>query len=503
MVSRGAADPVASGVLRLRDLRKRRGIYASEAAASAEIERILEELGGGIYRRLFTEMEIEGRSVKEAARTLGVCERQVYRLRRRMVQRLNNVFAPPVCLPVISNQECYIESAREAFERGQAALARTLLTPLLKQRLSPEIAARAWALGSGIAIDCGDTGEARAALREAKRASAQSACDPASADVLMAQSYAAFTDAAYGPAVSAAERAAALFAASDSVLHARDAMRTLLFLAVVHQENGTSVQALGALDRAEAVLRRLPLAPIREHAQLSILRAIALSARAPELHGAFAYASKAIEAARWHNLVHESIWATYAYAYALLSAGRMNEAAPYAQTVFSTARDVIGGHHRARMHLMLARIALSSGRYDTAQKHVERAKSAGAQHRRMQIIASVCETRITRATANAGAALNTANRCLERFDGTNQSYHKGVAYLVRADAQWKAGVRPIDDCERALHHLRNGGMPCDRVDALDLYYRITKKPRFFKEAQEIRAAIDRDKTITNKSAASV
>lgn len=472
-------------------------MFGSEAVAAAAVDRILASLRPGLERDIFIQVDVQGRSVKEVAAALHISERHLYRVRREMTSRLCGLVELAVS-PVTSPYEEHFEAARLAFDRGDARRADAALSTIWEERLSPLVAARAWALKSRIAADLGDTQSAFLALEKADTAYHALAAPHwlARTEIALARSYLAYSKGEYQRAIDLAEAACADADRRVDAFDVREVVRALLYLATIHQEHGTSEAALKALDRAEATLRRLPVPPTRERIQLSIMRATVLSAKVGQLDEAIAHADEALSTARWHGVVTEAIWASYTTAYIHLAVGNAETALPYAAAAISTASNLIEGHHLARMHLMMARLALLSRNFVAAETHIASAKEFGKNHRRSLAISAACETRLHYSLSNSEATIEESNRCLDYFGTSNDSYHKGVAYLARGHARFEAGMPAIDDAECAVNYLERGGMLCDRLDALRLCYDITKNARFLTQASELRQSLTKRRVST-------
>lgn len=481
-------------VVRLRDLRKRRGQYASNAFARREVERMLQLLPErGLERKIFLAIDVEGCPFKQVAFDLGITERHLYRLRTKMLAALEPAFTAVIVEPVsqtlATNQG--VESAHRAYERGDAVRASALVRRALDGGLeTPEAVTEALTLHVRAEADSGHETAARILLDELRTFASAHGGSSAFANtyVSVAEAHLRIRIGDYRTALKTLVVPQTPLAEQNPVA-LRRLVRTQLYAAALYQEEGSPLKALAILDDASAALARLSPQPAAEAAQLGFVRAFCLGADPSTLREARAAAEDATAISAWHGLTFEQAWSCVTTAWLCAGGGRLEEGLSYAREAADGAREVAAGDQLARILLISARLRGTSGEIAAALADIRLARKAAEHYPWIAAVAAGSEARVLANSANSRAAVSAATHCIQTYEGLNDSPYQGGPRYARAAALWHQGIRADGDIEAALHFFDRGGPVRDRIDAYELSAQMTKNRRHRRIAAELRAAL--------------
>lgn len=467
-------------MLRLRDLRKHRGRFASLPEAKREIARLLALLPAtGPERAVFLAIEVEGRPYKQVAHDLNMSERHLYRVRRKMMEALAAGFAT-LESPVRPLVDHTVGSAHRALEHGDAPRACALLRQAIGRGFdSNDTLVQALALQVRAQADCGREDAAQLALDDLRRAvnAAEESHESAARELAHAQSYLYLRRGLYRKALEyVTNPKPVLHEMADAHAQLRYA-RTLIFTATLHQEEGSPEIALAVLSQAERLLERLTPAPAAESAQIATLRAFCLGADPNRLNEAHDSAASALSLAAWHGLTLEYAWARITQAWLCAAAGPFDDGLAYAKEAAECASQTSAGDQLARILLISARLHGRSGNHREALASIEAAAEAAKHWPWLSAVAASSYARTLAGNGQSDAALAAATSYIDAYEHLNDSPYQGFARFARAAALWKRGIRSDEDIEAALHYFDRGGALRDRIDAYALSAAMTGNRR--------------------------
>lgn len=469
---RARADALSSYRAYLRNLRGRRGAFRDESCAQAALDRIASMLRPGSLRhRVFFECEVERTPFKDTAVRLGLSERHLYRIRREIINAIAHADGPVSVKPVAERAAVNLERAERAISHGDAELACAISGHLLGDypplELLPEaLGAHARALGLFGKLD-----RARATLLEAKHVAGETHPCVRHAEASLAYNYGNYEEAI---AICASQ------SETDEPLEPwrlRALARRMLFHAVLHQEGGDAITALKILDRCEALLRRFPVEPAAEFVQMLIIRAFAFGAVPGRISEARHASDAATARSLWHGLQFEFAWSQITQAWLRAGSDARPDAARFADEAVASARVSAHGDQLARILMCAARVARFTGDVSAGIERVRLAEKAACSAPWIFAVARMAHVRTLRGTADADTTIDLATQCIEQYERLNKSAYLGGPRVARAAALLEKGVRASDDVERALAYYERGAPLADRIETLNLSYKITKNPQ--------------------------
>ena len=477
----------------LSNLRRRRGAFARHGAWLAEISRLRASLGPGtLEQRAFDALEVQGLTFKAAAINLGLSERHLYRIHASMERALSAVPRLHESAQPVEQPERDLEIARSLFMCGKAASALGLVARALESPASRDHAVALLALQSRLLNDLEEFDKGDATLEEAKR-SVLGVDLPSSSllsELSMSQAYSSYRRGLFGKAIDEAEKALiGQNVAAFSVPQARNRVRHLIFLGVMHQEGGSPHTALRHLESARRILSGLPEAPAAELAQISLHSAFARVAISGQVAHAIEDAREALRIAEWHGLVYETIWANLAMAMAQEVAGAPAAGLPHAYTALSLATDAFSGDPLARTLFLTSRVEAAVGLYDDALTRLRDAEPEAGQRGLLRGILYVCQARIERQAGRASRTIDASTRAINELEAKSTSHLIGIPYLSRAVARQKVGkTGSASDIEAAIAYLERGGSLKDVALAYEASFAITGNRAHREHARQLRSA---------------
>ena len=481
---------------RVRDLRKRRGVYRSDARASHELRRMASLLPAkSLEREIFERAEVVGTPYKAIAAALNISERHVYRIRRRMVEMIEAADRE-LAAPVPSGNSG-VDVAWTLLRYGHAQRALAALRRVGVGRLSARERLDVLALQAMAACDAGDAPVSRATIERLAQASTMG--NPGDARYAarrasMARAYASYCCGLYEETLRHSESAlAALFARPVDAIEphdARAAARDALFLGMVHQEGGSPERAVEVLTFAERLaLRHEAVVPLGELALAYLHRAFARAALPSQLEEARRDAQRAVALADQHGLPFERVWARLASAVLHEIEGDATAALADAEQALDLGRAVLSGDPLARTHFIASRVEIFARRTDETLDHVAEARPLVPPESLLATIADLVEARVHAARRADGASFESATRAIAKFERLHTTTHYlGAAYLGRATVGERLGLDVRADSEAAVALLSRGGWIPDQRRALALCARITANPRLRRLARELWAS---------------
>jgi|SRR5579884_1339941 len=476
--------------LHLRDLRKRRGPFRSPANAEAEIARLLSRLEpGSIERKVFELSEVLRLPFKKIAADLGVSERHLYRIRSALYEQLAADETPVSVRSVIPRETQEIELARTVIRYGHSQRGLEIVDRLLDKALPDAHALDALTTRALALSGQGRYDEARNALEEARSLAARlpdTDANNARRSIAMAEAYIPYRDGLSDLAIELSERALNAGVAPRNPFEARSYSRDLIFLAIQHEEAHNPKRGLECLAKAYDVLRRLPVPPSAELAQVLVYRALLRAAVPAEAANARSDAEEALQIAQWHGLQYEEIWSLLALACLTDMAGNPRDAVPIVQRAIELGSAVLDEDPLIRTLFITARIEGASGMGDSALARLRRARPLAEHHGLLRGILEVAEARARRQRGEVSETIASATRAIDALEGRAKTHYLGIPYLARAIARTKIGAENRDDIERALFYLDSGGALLEKARALELSYSVTGNRHDLEAARELR-----------------
>lgn len=476
----------------LRDLRKRRGRFASSLAAESETARLLGRLrAGSLERKVFEMSEVACTPFKVIADTLAISERHLYRVRVAMMQQLAADDAPAVVTDAISPESQQLELARTLLKYGHPQRARGISERLLESSIPVKHAIDAMTVRAMAMSDQERYGEAHSVLEEAQRCAARlqpNELATAARAIAMVRAYIPYRDGNSGRAIEISESALAAPHELSDPFDVRAYARDLIFLAVQHEEAGSPERGLACLQQARTHLLRLPVPPAAELARVYIHSALGRSAIPSEAAQAHKDAEEALKLAQWHGLGYEEVWANLTLAVLNEVAGKAREGLPMAHHALQLASSVCDGDPLTRTLFITARLEGANGFGDRALERLNAARPLTENHGLLRAILDVAEARLYRQRGDVHRTIESSSRAIKGLEGRARTHYLGIPYLARAVARTKLGDAPVDDVERAAYYLEQGGSLADMATTLELSHGLTKNRRDLLRSRELRAA---------------
>ncbi len=478
------------------ELRRRRGAYAHKPAWLAEVARLKGLLRSGSPElQVFEAVEVGGLTFKAAAAKLGFSERQLYRVRRSMIEQLLTAPAPRITVEPRPQVERTIELASTLLARGHAAEVLPLVQRALDSPATPASVVEALTLRARSLSDLEEYDGAQTALAEAKGyINTLSPGDRRNTvrDVIVAHAYAFYRRGLYDKAIEAAERALLNAAPppNATAYEVRALARQLIFLGVMHQEGGSPQASLSHFEAASDVLHTLAVPPAAEMAQIALNTAFSRAAMPGELHRARLDAHDALERAEWHGLLYETVWANLAIAMIEEVAENPRAGLSYAHAALSLARASFSGDPFARTCFLTSRVESAIGHHEDSLARLSEAEPHTGKAGLMRSILYVAQARVHRASGSQAETIASATLAIDALESKNHSHYIGMPYLARATARRHAaqpGVR--EDTEAAVYYLERGGSVKDLALALELSATVCGKRSHSERARELRAAL--------------
>jgi tetratricopeptide (TPR) repeat protein len=477
-------------------LRRRRGAFAHKPAWLAETARLKSLLRpGSLELQVFEAIEIEGRTFKAAASTLGLSERHLYRVRRSMIEQLLSLPAHPITSEPRPPAGRDLEVAGDLLARGHASAALASLRRILEHHGSAAAVVEALALRARALSDLEEFDAAGAAIAQARRYINQLPFDERGdfvRDVVMAHAYDLYRRGLYDDAIGVAERALLNAPPSPRAnpYDVRALARHLIFLGIMHQEGGSAQASLVHLEAAQDMLYALPEPPAAELAQISLNCAFSRAAIPGELHRARLDAHRALDRAQWHGLVYEVVWANLAVAMIEEVAENARAGLSYAHAALSLARAFFSGDPFARTMFLTSRVESAIGDHEHALARLREAEPHTGTRGLMRSILYVAQARVHRASESHRETIVSATQAIETLESKSHTHYIGMPYLARAAARQigeREGAR--EDADAAVHYLERGGSVRDFALALELSAKICGRRAHLERARELRAAL--------------
>lgn len=477
-------------------LRRRRGSYAHKATWLTEIARLKGLLRPGSPEiAAFEAVEVQGLTFKAAAAKLGFSERQLYRVRRSMIDHL--LTAPPqhVAVEPLQPRERYLELGDTLFTRGHSAQVLPLVQRSLDRPSGTGNVVEALVLRAKSLCDIEDFEAARTALSEA-RTFVHNHRDERSnhhvREIVIAHCYELYRRGLYDKAIEAAQRAlaGAVPRPGAGPYEIRALARAFIFLGVMHQEGGSPQASIVCFDTAHDILCALPVPPAAELVQVLMQSAFSRAAIPGEIHRARLEAHQSLHDAQWHGLTFETIWANLGIAMIEEVAGRPQDGLAHAHAALSLARASFSGDPLARTLFLTSRVESALDLHGEALAHVREADPHVGKTGLMRAILYVAQARVHRAAKSIKETIESATRAIEELESKSHTHYIGMPYLARATARRASGdTRVHDDVEAAVFYLERGGSVKDLALSLELSAQVCGKRRDMERARELRAAL--------------
>ena len=451
---------------------------------------------GSLEREIFERAEVEGTPYKAIAAALNLSERQLYRIRRRMLEMIEAAERDPAAR-VPAGGGSGLDVAWTLLRYGHAQRALAVIRRLGDRPLTARERLDALALQAMGACDAGDAATCRATIERLAAAARDAAAGDAryaARRAVMTRAYASYCRGLYEETIALCESALVpLFARpADAVqpLDARAAARDAIFLGMVHQEGGSPERSVEVLTFAERLARRNDgVVPLGELAIAYLHRAFALAALPGTLEAARRDANRAVALADRHALPFERVWARLASAVLYEFEGNATAALADAQQALDLGGAVLSGDPLARTHFIASRVEVFARRTDETLDHVAGVLPLIPPDSLLATIAELVEARVHSARRNDRATFASASRAIAQFERLHTTTHYlGAAYLRRAMAGERLGLDVRADSEAAVSLLSRGGWIPDRRQALSLCARVTSNPRLQRDARELSAA---------------
>jgi tetratricopeptide (TPR) repeat protein len=482
---------------RVRDLRKRRGIFRSDAQASRELRRVASLLAAGsLEREIFERAEVGGTPYKAIAVSLNVSERHVYRIRRRMLEMIEAGERDPAAR-VPSGGSSGLDIAYTLLRYGHTQRALAAIRRLGNGPLAARERLDALALQAMAACDAGDSSTSRATIERlvgAARGVDAGDAPYAARRALMTRAYASYCRGLYEETIASCESALVpLFARPSDAVDSRDARaaaRDATFLGIVHQEGGSPQRSVEVLTFAERLAARNPgVVPLGELAVTYLHRAFALAALPDTLEEARRDASRAVALADRHALPFERVWARLASAVLYEFEGNPAAALADAQQALDLGGAVLSGDPLARTHFIASRVEVFAHQTGATLDHIAEVLPLIPPDSLLATIAELVQARVYSARRDDRATFASASRAIAQFEQLHTTTHYlGAAYLRRAVAGERLGRDVRADSEAAVSLLSRGGWIPDQRQALSLCARVTANPRLRRVARELASA---------------
>lgn len=479
--------------LHLRDLRKSRGPFRSQATAQAETARLLKLLPPGtLEREVFELAEVQHFSYKAIAARIGISERHLYRVRRTLLERLCAGETHIEVGSIVPTATQRLEDARHLHKYGHSQRCVEITGEMLSQRCAGEHAVRVLSLRAMAFSDLGRTDEAHKAVEEARHCTY--AIDTSQREiterlVAIAEAYIPYHDGLSDRALSLTDRTLREHSLpSSEPFELRELIRDLIFAGIQHQEAGSPLRALDFLQRALTLSNQLPMQPAAEVAQIYIHSAFARSSLANQSAQAQEDAMRALRIAQWHHLVFEEIWAKLVLGVLCDIAGKPQDGLLYVREAAAAAECALDGDPLIRTLFLTARVEGASGNIGAAMRRIERAKPLSKTHGLLAAILHVAAARAERQHGDASRTIVASTRAIGGIEGRALTHYLGIPYLARALARHRLGDTPSDDVERATYYLQRGGSLADQADAMILSYQLSRNRRELELARELRNA---------------
>jgi tetratricopeptide (TPR) repeat protein len=477
-------------------LRRRRGSYTHKGTWLAEIARLKALLRPGSPElAAFEAVEVQGLTFKAAAAKLGFSERQLYRMRRSMIDQLLTAPRQHVTVEPLQPRERDLELGDALLTRGHSAQVLPLVQRSLERPSGTAGVVEALVLRAKSLCDIEDFETARSALGEA-RTYVNNHPDERSKEhvreIVMAHSYELYRRGLYDKAIETAQRALAGASPRPGAgpYEIRALARGFMFLGVMHQEGGSPQASLACFDAAHDLLRTLPVPPAAELVQVLLQSAFSRAAIPGEIHRARLDAQQSLRDAQWHGLTYETIWANLCIAMVEEVAERPQNGLPHAHAALELARTSFSGDPMARTLFLTSRVESALNLHDASLARLREADPHVGRTGLMRGILYVAQARVHRAAAAVSETIESATRAIAELEPKNHSHYIGMPYLARATARRAAGdARVHEDVEAAVFYLERGGSVKDLALSLELSAQVCGKSRDMERARELRAAL--------------